>query len=355
LNPRAATWRDADGRTVATVYGETACRAPRHPRDLAAATDDGGFESIMRCRDCDGCRKYEELLLRRRLAEHYKEVTDELWIVTIEAALEEQSGLCARVRRSRFGAFEPGFYRLGVSSFAMVARGERPELSRVRALGARTIRVEKIGRARRPREFRALVRGQLVARGDYTSWKNRFYHRSLAQLPKETFVVERRGGIRKRHPEAKYGFRAWRQGLTLEAPMLAKMSQIVGDFPAFYDQPSNRKCTHSRCPADRCLYKGREADRQLPINQPARVSAPSYSSMPGFPVAASPDSESRSVTPRRPELASAGAAATFALKTNSNSITGGRDAGSLQVGNAKWRAQLERFASLGKPKPPNST
>ena len=69
----AATWRDESGRTVATVYGGTACRAPRQPRDLAAATDDGGFESILRCRNCEGCRKYEELELRRRLA---SEITD---------------------------------------------------------------------------------------------------------------------------------------------------------------------------------------------------------------------------------------------------------------------------------------
>jgi hypothetical protein len=337
---------------VKTTSDATTCTAPRFPRDLAAATADGEFESILPCRNCDGCRRFDALILRRRLAEHYKGVTDELWMVVIEAPLAEHARLVARLRRERPDVFEPALYRLGDTHVALVVRGQRPALERIRALGTRHARVDPIGQRRTGHAFRLLVRGMLVERSNYGQWANRFYHRGLAKLEKEEFTVERQGGIRKRHPEARGGMRAWRRGLTLYPNTVVQGQEILSGFIARDREQVvvGRERRRVRTSKDAAHSPAQVA--AIFINQPPRASAASDSSMSGFweraagahaGAALATTGAGRPVTP---------AAVPSNPKTNSNSITGGRDAGSLTVGNAAWRATLERFSKLGQKRGP---
>jgi hypothetical protein len=57
--------------------------------------------------------------------------------------------------------------------------------------------------------------GLLIARKAQGEKVNRFYFRGRAHLERGPMRVERRGSLRKRHPTAKFGARAWRDSLTL--------------------------------------------------------------------------------------------------------------------------------------------
>jgi hypothetical protein len=354
-NPRAAVWRDAEGRAVKTTTDELYCLHPRNLRDLASRTEDGEFEVPMRCRDCANCRRYEALVLRREIAETYKEVTDELWIVMVEAPLEQHSRLAARVRLCSVPGLEPCLYRLGLSAFALVVRGERPELERVRALRAYALRVVPIGQRRRPRDFKPLTRGLLVQRAEYTAWRNRYYHRGRARLPRETFINETTGGIRKRHPVAKAGVRAFRRGLWLDPSPRSVAKEVLASLIRRDGDLAGRQCTHKKCPPEKCLYAMRAPGAQLPINQRPRASAASASAMPGIPIAAPAGGDDRSVDRTRPEARHTAGAATFARKTFRVSNSEGRDAGSLSKG-ARWIDEMrERWLKKGWLKPENTS
>jgi len=352
VNSRAATWRDHDGRVVKTTTDEFYCLNPRTPRDLAARTEDDEFEVVLRCRDCANCRRYEERQLRQELAETYKGVTDELWIVTVEADLSEHSRLAARIRRGRAGRFEPALYRLGVSAFALVARGERPALQRVRALRARAYRVAPVGLGRKPRNFRALTRGMLVERTTYGAWSNRFYHRDRLRLPDVQFAIEKRGGIRKRHPEAKAGAVAWKRGVTLYPSIRSQAESALSKLRAPHVAVGDRDCTHLRCIGKRCRLAARAMGARFSINQPPRASAASFPSMTEFRIAAPARGGEQAPVSGRVVVGNAPVLRPSIPKTDSSSATGSRDAGSLHGERRKLRQILDRWVEKGwLPKP----
>jgi hypothetical protein len=343
----AAVWRDRDGRAVKTTTDQFYCLEPKNLRDFAARTEDGEFEVPFRCRECLNCRRYDAWVLRCEMAETYKEVSDELWIVIVEADLPEHARLAARIRRSLAGSWEPCLYRLGVSAFALVARGERPALQLVRALRARTCRVEKVGRKRKPRQFRALTREVLGERAAYGAWTNRFYHRGRIRLPHERFVGELRGGIRKRHPEAKGGVRAWKRGVWLDASLAAKGSELMALILKRDGHLNGRKCTHEKCPPERCHYAHRAPAGAFSINQRPRVSAASVSLNDRISECAAGAGDRVPLGTTTPADRNPPAARPSLPKTYSNSVTGSRDAGSLHGERRKLRAIFDRWVEKG--------
>lgn len=215
MSSYAAEWRDAGGEVIATVPGGTECEAPILTKHMAAVTDDGFFETVLRCRNCAGCRRYERNLLRKRLAEHFREATEEIWQVTVSVTLELQSVTRVGLYRSANSCTWEGFFRLGRAGFALIVRGRKPNPRVTRGLRRCSVTVSRIRNPKRARAWRALTEGMLTSRSEYGEDVNRYYMRGLARLPHTSFIIERKGGIRKRHPEAKAGFRAWRDGLTL--------------------------------------------------------------------------------------------------------------------------------------------
>lgn len=193
----AAAWRGDDGAVRATVPDATMCREPRHTRDLATWTEDGGFGTVMRCRNCEGCRNYDRLILRRRLAAHFENWEGNLWLV--EARIRTpgrgaRSGLSSLIRRLR-GYM--GFIRQGLAGYALiVASHKRPRCASSSA--ARwSLRVTRISAARRVAAWRKSTRGMRIERSEYGEWTNRFYIRGLKKLSSQNFVNSTRGGLRK--------------------------------------------------------------------------------------------------------------------------------------------------------------
>jgi hypothetical protein len=66
----------------------------------------------------------------------------------------------------------------------------------------------------------------LEARESIGAWVNRFYLGGVDRIKDQVFLKQLRGGIRKRHPEAKQHARAWRRGLTLY-PSEVQQGRIV--------------------------------------------------------------------------------------------------------------------------------
>jgi hypothetical protein len=314
-----ATWRDADDNIVASVYGDTICENPVLPRDLAATTPDGRYECALPCRKCGGCRRFQRLKVSRRLAEYYKEESATLWQVTILASSALDSSLIARLSRTPSFYELLGFCRLGVNGYALIVRGRRPNPRAIPGLRQYSVTIRRVSRPGRARAWRGATRGLLVSRSKYGPQVKRFYFRGMPQLSRELMDLQRKGGVRKRHPEAKFGFRAWRDGLTLYPSANVLWRQITN---LVQTRRSRRECAFD-------LIR-RRAQRAV-----------SETAMTGFRDAAVGHAAMGDPSSAIFPAGETATAASAILKTGLNSIKAGRDASSSS-GNA------EKFAEWGK-------
>ena len=202
-----ARW-SKDGRGDRYVPATTMCWFPRLPHRLRARRE--GFETVIPCGDCPGCREFDALRLARRLVETHRDraaaaVSGEcqgtshkrqngksdrpqLFAVRIDAAKEKHAELSRLIHRWRGVEVEPGFFRAGVESFVVLssAPGELEERLRRRRL--RFVR-RPMGRLDRLKSWRHVVCGLLVARSAYGEHINRFYRRGLAPLEKINWEI----------------------------------------------------------------------------------------------------------------------------------------------------------------------
>ncbi len=206
----AATWRDSEDRVVSTTFGGTLCWYPVKPWRLRISRD--GFEHVLRCRECPGCREFERRRLAGRLHTEYTAGTaggaaagtgqaarsadtaastgSRLYMIRIWAPLGEHAALSRALHRSARLHLERGFYRLGTGSIAVLTRTRVcPPLPR--ALAARAHRVEPIRLSRRRRAWRPLTSGILVSREAYGEQVKRWYCRGLPQAERENWDVVR--------------------------------------------------------------------------------------------------------------------------------------------------------------------
>ena len=230
ISDRAALMRDESGEIVGTTAGDTQCWFPREPSKLVSIGDDGR-ETIIRCRFCLGCRELERRILARRLVETYREETRDLWLVSIQCPIEDQAALASRLKRTRMVRFSSAFYRLGSNSVALIAVGEKPTLSALRALRLYGASCVKIRKTRGARAFSALTIGILRRRDEFGRWLNRYYHRGLK--PRERAIAFTRAtrytrGIGKRHSLGKHqhSVRAWKDGVSIHMPDAVKVPRL---------------------------------------------------------------------------------------------------------------------------------
>ena len=110
---------------------------------------------------------------------------------------------------------EPGMYRLGASSFAVLSR-EKTGLTLVLRRAGVEFRIEPVRFRRRRRAWRALTAGLSVARSVYGEQVKRWYARGLPAAEREKWRVEKRsyqpGYDRARSP------RAWSAGKLVLVP-----------------------------------------------------------------------------------------------------------------------------------------
>lgn len=211
----AATWRNQEGDVVGTAFGGTMCWLPRKPWTLRIVRE--GYAHIVRCGECPGCLEFERRRLAGRLTEKYGAKREEarpcphqpltggaagssargsrLFVVRIYAPLEHHAALSRKLHRRPRLELEPGYWRLGADSFAVISRSR--VLPPLYLDGApRRVRVEPILLRRGKRAWRSLTGGILVAREVYGEQTNRWYCRGLPKAEREKWEVDRHAGAK---------------------------------------------------------------------------------------------------------------------------------------------------------------
>jgi hypothetical protein len=208
----AGTWRDeATGEVRGYSFGGTICWFPRKPWALKISRD--GFEHVIRCGECPGCLEFDRRRLGDRLRRKYGFPQEEqtgprgspprnanrahasklptLFLVRIYAPLADHARLSHSLHRRKGLELEPGFYRLGTSSFGLIARS-KSKIAQVLCEMGLSSRIEAVCRPERRRAWRALTAGILVARDAYGEQVKRWYARGLPPAEREEWEVERR-------------------------------------------------------------------------------------------------------------------------------------------------------------------
>lgn len=233
----AATWRDQDDRIVGQAFGGTMCWMPRKPWSLRIIAED--YTHVVPCGECPGCLEFYRRRLADRLKSKYQSgiVRDaavrigtgisgattaaspstSLFLVRIYAPLRDHAALSRKLHRRRGLELEPGFLRLGATSFAVLARDGGPVRLAIAALGL-DCRVEALHLNRGRRAWRAATGGMLVRREVYGEQTNRFYLPGLPVAERGRWDVKTGAGQlgydRRRSP------RAWGRGNLVLVPPL---------------------------------------------------------------------------------------------------------------------------------------
>lgn len=239
----AATWRNQAGDVVGTAFGGTMCWMPRKPWTLRIVRE--GYAHIVRCGECPGCLEFERRREAARLAAQYPassvriarrgitsvvstrpatvSATTKLYLIRIYAPLEEHAALSHTLHRRKRLELEPGYWRLGADSFAVISRSR--VLPPLYLDGAPLrVRVEPILLRRGKRAWRSLTGGILVGRAVYGEQTNRWYCRGLPKAERGKWEVDRHAGI-KGYSRASSP-RAWKdQRVVLMPPEVWKLGR----------------------------------------------------------------------------------------------------------------------------------
>ena len=208
----AATWRDEKGAVVGTTYGGTMCLWPRKPWRIRFSGE--GFEGVIRCGECPGCLEFDRRRLMDRLHTRYRatgaarcvspstggsansaggaDTFTKLFVIRIYAPIELHASLSRKLHRRRGLELEPGMWRMGASSFAILSRSDAWPPLVLRAMGLR-FRVHPLRLSRGRRAFRILTAGLLVAREIYGEQINRWYARGLPPADRQKWEVKKIG------------------------------------------------------------------------------------------------------------------------------------------------------------------
>jgi hypothetical protein len=206
----AATWRDERGEVVGTTWGGTMCLWPLKPWRIRIARD--GFEHVIRCGECPGCMEFDRRRLADRLWRKYgsgnargaatttspggqpadgvRRQPSILYIVRIYAPIDLHARIAHALHRRRGLRLEPGMWRLGSGSFAVISREKAAVRECLDRLGLRH-RIEPLRLSRGRRAFRVLTAGLLVAREIYGEQRNRWYARGLPPAEREKWEVQK--------------------------------------------------------------------------------------------------------------------------------------------------------------------
>lgn len=202
-----ARWLRDDG-TERFVPATTMCWFPRKPQRLRARRE--GFETVLRCGNCPGCREFERLVLQRRLVETYRSSSaaslteisrsrsaswrspagdrPRLFEVTIDCGREIIASMIRGIRRWRGVEIEKGFVRAGADSLVVLSREPYELVARLERRKVR-VHVRPVGRLDRARSWRHVARGMIVPRSAYGENINRWYVRGLAPRDKLEYEV----------------------------------------------------------------------------------------------------------------------------------------------------------------------
>ncbi len=243
------------------------CLWPRKPWRIRITRE--GFEHVIRCGECPGCLEFERRRLAERLHKKYADCRSQLFVIRIFAPLELHASISHALHRRPALELEPGLWRLGATSFALLARVSVPLRAVLKRLGLKH-RIEPLWSRRRRRRMRnarasiergaeispqrhkrawaKLTAGLLVAREVYGDDLNRFYARGLPKTDRLKWEVKKIGKYasydRWRSPRAEIQSRVvlvppdvWRlsrpdrrslRGMLLRAPDPEGVARVMG-------------------------------------------------------------------------------------------------------------------------------
>ena len=231
-----ATWRNQEtGEVVGTTWGGTMCWWPRRPWAIRFAGD--GYAGIVRCGECPGCLEFDRRRLADRLQRKYGAQaealgareggasrshgcyvtgsTTKLFVIRIWVPLVDHAALSHQLHRRRGLELEPGFFRLGSRSFALLSR----EVTHIKAI-LRSLklehRIEPVRMSRRRRAWRVITAGVLVAREVYGEQVKRWYAPGLPPAEKQSWEIEKHAMEKPWHRTS--GARARRSGSVVLVP-----------------------------------------------------------------------------------------------------------------------------------------
>jgi hypothetical protein len=209
----AATWRDQDDRIVGFIPGGTMCWEPRLSQRVRIERE--GFQHIIRCGKCEGCRELDRRRLQDRLRAHYKDFKSTLWIVHIDRGGPLAAALCHNLHRRPALELEPGFFRCGPGAVAVLARNKSLIKAALQKFGTKP-EFERVHFSRGGRAWRSLSAGLLHPRETYGENTNRYYCRGLPKAEKLSWEVNKipyqKGYNRFTSP------RAWKNGELVLVP-----------------------------------------------------------------------------------------------------------------------------------------
>jgi hypothetical protein len=209
----AATWRNQEGAIVGSTFGGTMCWMPIKPWSLRISREDDLL--IVPCGECPGCLEFYRRRLADRLRSKYPACGSALYLIRIYAPIEHHAALSRKLHRRRGVELEPGFIRLGATSFAVLSHVKRLPPLALDGVALET-RTEAIRLSRGRRAWRSATSGMLVAREAYGDDVNRFYIRGLPPAEKETWDVLKQAGA-KGYSRASSP-RVWKRGNLVLVP-----------------------------------------------------------------------------------------------------------------------------------------
>lgn len=347
----AASWHDAGGAQTRTTWGGTICWYPREYSKLVSYDSASGDEHVIRCGFCAGCREFDRRRLADRLETHYAKHEGDLWLLKIATPLAKQAKVRRRISQIITGKCSEGFYRLSATVFALIVRDRKRLNLASRTFDGLIYSWEKIRRKRKRRAWKTLTLGMMEPRETWGEWTNRHYHRGLPIAARQNWSIDTRQGLRKRHPESKSGARAHRNGEFLYPPEAWKpprLNRRKGPITKRFA----RTAPGAPLPIAASLASvvaGAVAHLTPKAAPQARLTLNQVAGFPKLPTRTEAVGQFLSTIPQQTGEPSASA---IPRKNRSlNLIQGSGYKGSSDL-DPEWQATLDRFANLGKPKPP---
>ncbi len=276
------------------------CWFPRKPGRLRITRE--GYEHIVRCGACPGCYELERRWLADRFRARYRGEAADLWIARVWAEAAKHAGLSHRLHRRSALRLDPGFLRLGLSSFALITRDKHALAQALHAMHL-DFRIERVRHGRRRRAWRGITAGLLVDRERYGEQVKRWYVRGLPKREKLAWEVEKRpyekGYDRRRSPRAwtssslvlvppevwsmsrpdRRTLRALLRGATDPESVASIVAAATGQASAL--QSSFHRAGEAGSARDAAVKQGDRYDRGLvAVNDAARAASSSSSSSP---------------------------------------------------------------------------
>lgn len=193
----ASTWRDEQGFAVRQTPSRGMCRHPRCANGLRLVSGDYEIPGV-RCRDCQGCREFEQDVEIKREQKRYPEPI-ELYRLRIKAPESEHQRISERLHARPRLKLESGFRRDGPGALFFLGRSKEA-LETIAREFEQYPDIERIRFGHGRATWSRFTAGCLVKREAYGPQAKRWYIRGLPPRDKLEWKIEHVSGLGKFDP-----------------------------------------------------------------------------------------------------------------------------------------------------------